>query len=339
MNSTMLMVPPPSPQFKDSIVYDGWFKSREEWKSFCSRFPSSPDSSFQVHPSMPPPLVRSQDAPQPVRASRMCVYGANCTRRVCTFAHSLSEWFPQVCKRQDVCDLECHRFHNRLETKEQYQFRLEDAESQPSSSPTLFSCISVVTKPARKSSKLASPPKVQQPVVVPQPSPVKPAAVPEPIISYKAAVQVTPVSAPSPAPAPAIKRSLPCKHASTCTYKGCTFAHSIDELDPKECGFQDQCRHQSTCKFIHSSETKDQYALRLNLFPVAPSPAPIIIRRTRMCKRASHCSYPGCTFAHTFEEFDPPACSHQDSCRNGHSCKYFHSHTETKQEFLTRTTK
>ena len=53
-----------------------------------------------------------------------------------------------------------------------------------------------------------------------------------------------------------------CPHGSRCR-----FAHSVDELTPKECTYGVCCRFKDSerCAFIHPQETKDQYVTRLCL--------------------------------------------------------------------------
>lgn len=48
-----------------------------------------------------------------------------------------------------------------------------------------------------------------------------------------------------------------CKYRR-CKKPQCMFAHTIDELIPKECFFKDKCRVR-TCHFMHPGETKQDY--------------------------------------------------------------------------------
>ena len=45
----------------------------------------------------------------------------------------------------------------------------------------------------------------------------------------------------------------------------CDFAHSTKELHPTECRFGDRCRIITRCGFIHPTENKTQYIMRLGL--------------------------------------------------------------------------
>lgn len=61
-------------------------------------------------------------------------------------------------------------------------------------------------------------------------------------------------------------RSRMCRNKSNCFYKNCNFAHSLDELTPVSCSFDEVCRYKSsTCQYFHSSETKTSYAKRLKI--------------------------------------------------------------------------
>lgn len=43
---------------------------------------------------------------------------------------------------------------------------------------------------------------------------------------------------------------------------GCGYAHSVEELRPRKCKFDERCRNDH-CDFIHSSESNEQYLQRL----------------------------------------------------------------------------
>tara|TARA_B100000497_G_scaffold115402_1_gene138906 strand:- start:63 stop:2606 length:2544 start_codon:yes stop_codon:yes gene_type:complete len=67
-----------------------------------------------------------------------------------------------------------------------------------------------------------------------------------------------------------------CPHGSRCR-----FAHSVDELTPKECTYGVCCRFKDSerCAFIHPQETKDQYVTRLCI-PVPKKPVEKSIKTT-----------------------------------------------------------
>lgn len=57
-----------------------------------------------------------------------------------------------------------------------------------------------------------------------------------------------------------------CKNVGKCTFKHCTFAHSLKEFSPIVCRSDSRCYNIKTCKFLHPSvETKVQYVERLGI--------------------------------------------------------------------------
>jgi len=68
-----------------------------------------------------------------------------------------------------------------------------------------------------------------------------------------------------------------------CIGKGrCTFAHSIDEVNPLPCRYQEQCRYMWSdgrkCEYIHEGESKKTYAFRLGY-----------IQKSRMINKPNTC--------------------------------------------------
>jgi hypothetical protein len=327
---------PLKPQYRDTVVYDGWFKNEDEWRKFTRSLPvSPPPAPIVVKPPSPVITVEVEDF-RPVR-TKMCKFAEKCTRSVCTFAHTLDEWSPPVCRFQSKCNLSCHRYHRKYETKAQYLERLAAPtaleENETPEIPHLFDAIKDLVPlftPAppthKKKPSMASIVKEQGP-----PAPLN-------------------VETQQPSAAPSLrKRTIVCKRFSNCTFEGCTFAHTMEELTPSVCGYQDQCRNKDKCNYIHSGETKEQYVSRLGLFSkVASPPTPVVTvpettttkvdqpKRTKMCKRAGHCTYSGCTFAHSLEELSPMVCSFQSKCKHKHKCQYFHDQMETKQQYINR---
>ena len=65
---------------------------------------------------------------------------------------------------------------------------------------------------------------------------------------------------------PTLRRTRFCKFGDTCRYKSCSFAHSLDELTPQRCNYDTKCKFKrTTCQYIHTSENKNQYVIRLGL--------------------------------------------------------------------------
>ena len=62
------------------------------------------------------------------------------------------------------------------------------------------------------------------------------------------------------------KKTRMCKHAKNCSRGDhCNFAHTVAELQPRECHFRDNCRHPEKCQFIHPWERKEDFLNRLGL--------------------------------------------------------------------------
>ena len=78
-------------------------------------------------------------------------------------------------------------------------------------------------------------------------------------------------------------RTAPCRYVTNsgtgdwgvCTCKGCTYAHSMDELVTNACYYGDTCRYKdgnstTGCKYLHPGETTWSVFVRLNLPFVLP---------------------------------------------------------------------
>lgn len=132
---------------------------------------------------------------------------------------------------------------------------------------------------------------------------------------------------------------------SVCTKKGCTFAHSLEELNPKLCNFDDKCHNfdlndpNSPCQFIHTCETIDSFKARVKVPEHILKPVENVqttqerLMKTQMCKSRTLCQNEGCTFAHTIEELRDPVCITVD-CSDS-NCQYKHK-TETSEEYRKR---
>ena len=60
--------------------------------------------------------------------------------------------------------------------------------------------------------------------------------------------------------------------------------------------------------------------------PQQPIDTKVVFKNTRMCNFAKQgCKRSGCTFAHTLEEFQPPQCRFEKTCKNKAACKFKHS--------------
>lgn len=138
-------------------------------------------------------------------------------------------------------------------------------------------------------------------------------------------------------------RTKVCKNGENCTFKGCTFAHSLDEFNPKECFTGDYCEDMK-CQYFHPTlESKREFLERTG----QPMPKekeekkeediPKHITnyrtnyRTRGCKYVEYCANSDCTYAHSLEELQPRECGCEDV-----NCYRYHPHREDKGEFLLR---
>lgn len=67
----------------------------------------------------------------------------------------------------------------------------------------------------------------------------------------------------------------------------CSFAHTIEDLNPSKCAFGDDCRKTGDeCRFIHPSETKTEYCERINVSPKIKEPRRILVpqKETKVVK-------------------------------------------------------
>jgi hypothetical protein len=161
------------------------------------------------------------------------------------------------------------------------------------------------------------------------------------------------------------KRSRACKSVSSgekCL-KGdkCTFAHSVDELNPVACKFGMSCKFifsdTKTCFYIHPEETKEMYCKRNLIFqeqkthkheehqPISKrteafnklSNAKDSIRKTKICEvllKYGKCTRQVCNFAHNSNEYKPD-CVFGEGCKKKNVCTFRH-HPETIHEYCDR---
>jgi len=161
------------------------------------------------------------------------------------------------------------------------------------------------------------------------------------------------------------KRSRACKSVTSeekCL-KGscCTFAHTIEELNPIACKFGMSCKFifsdTKTCFFVHPEETKEMYCKRNLIFQAKKqvqhtnnsfssykrtegfnklSNVKDTIRKTKVCEvllKYGKCNREVCNFAHNSKEYKP-------ECVFGNSCKKrectFRHHPETIEKYCER---
>jgi len=157
-------------------------------------------------------------------------------------------------------------------------------------------------------------------------------------------------------------RSRACKSVSSgekCL-KGdnCTFAHTLDELNPVACKFGMSCKFifsdTKTCFYIHPEETKEMYCKRNLIFqqqkcshePRASkrteafcklSNAKDSIRKTKICEvlvKYGKCNRDVCNFAHNSKEYKPD-CVFGEGCKKKNVCTFRH-HPESIRDYCER---
>lgn len=127
------------------------------------------------------------------------------------------------------------------------------------------------------------------------------------------------------------------KEINQCTYGNkCIYAHYLEDLTPKDCGFGDKCYrikyntknvvrnvdNKNPCVFIHPEETIEMFAKRQGAKPELmkkPDPS-VVFKNTRMCHavlEGKKCeSISECTYAHELEELRILTCMFGKDCHH-----------------------
>jgi hypothetical protein len=127
------------------------------------------------------------------------------------------------------------------------------------------------------------------------------------------------------------------KEGKDCSYGNkCIYAHYLEDLTPKKCGFGDRCfrvkyntknvvrnvDNKNSCVFIHPQETVDMFAKRQGAkteLMKKPDPS-IVYKNTRMCQsilEGKSCESPDeCTYAHVFEDLRIQPCIFGNDCNH-----------------------
>lgn len=209
--------------------------------------------------------------------TQSCRNGNECKMyalRKCTFAHSLAELNPQLCRMDYNCpNYHCRFYHPALESKADFLKRTK-----------------------------------QTPL---------PETVDVPIVRKNV-------------------RTKACLRGELCELKGCTFAHSLDDLSPQLCVENEACQKRTTCRYFHpESESKSEFLDRTGQTTLPDVRTEKIVNfRTKACSRGLMCDLPKCTYAHTLEEINPRGCRNSE-CEIT-ECPFFHM-TESKREWARRT--
>lgn len=148
-----------------------------------------------------------------------------------------------------------------------------------------------------------------------------------------------------------------------CNNKGCSYAHSLDELRINECkypncnmvfnedGYFFNTNNNKICNNIHSCESKSNYLERVGIQKNVEKQPIKKIEKTQLCKsfREKKCPHGNnCRFAHTFAELTVNDCSYGEKCKGiqrldgiyvnmstTRVCSYKHPN-ETKENYKNR---
>ena len=166
--------------------------------------------------------------------------------------------------------------------------------------------------------------------------------------------------------------------------KNCLYAHSFEELNIKVCLFQEKCRNveikngilcnkneENICRYIHQSETIDNYKMRLGflekidtskknlerceVFSILTNKIKIQteLKFTKLCKffkENKECPHQeNCRFAHSLDQLKVGNCLFNDKCRlvkiennklcnvsKTKVCEHLHEGKETIENYYLR---
>ena len=202
--------------------------------------------------------------PEPRKKTMLCKFNklGMCTASVCTYAHSLKELSSLSCKFDDRCyhsdctyihrDETMDEYHKRVYPKEFVKENINKFEHKVEPKPY---------KPPAQTPNIWKIPKLPSIPLPPLPClPLPPLPnLPLPPLHLFSVFANHTVSHPT-----TNFRSKICKF-SPCLNSKCTFAHSVDELQPLQCRFGDKCNKRAYCEFIHPEiETKNDYFFRMS---------------------------------------------------------------------------
>jgi hypothetical protein len=136
------------------------------------------------------------------------------------------------------------------------------------------------------------------------------------------------------------KCTKPCENP-TCSFKGCSFAHSKDEFTPVHCKNGERCPYaKTTCFYIHPTENKDQYITRRGIkFFEKIEVEKKTSQKLKLCGSlvSGCCKNEECTYAHRFNELTVIVCHNGDECGlfREDKCEFIHP-SQTMDDFLVR---
>ena len=163
---------------------------------------------------------------------------------------------------------------------------------------------------------------------------------------FQTCVDITPMSYQQP-----YNKIKPCNNAmgGFCSRLNCSFAHSIDQLNPVRCSFGDGCYRKNDkhriCTFIHSESISSwitRIGLNVNGLPETLVPETLVpetlvpemitrsdLKKTKACTSID-CSNSRCSFAHSLTELRDPECGFGNNC-NKRSCRFKHPNEDQIQ--------
>jgi hypothetical protein len=149
-------------------------------------------------------------------------------------------------------------------------------------------------------------------------------------------------------------RTKVCRHQSErgfCAMNSqgkCTFAHTMEELSPVVCFYNERCVNERCTRFHPAlGEPMSYYMQKNNItFPVISVPAvsPVVsspvsavnTKGTKPCRHATCLMRSECTFAHSIEELNPIPCVYNDRCVNERCTRFHPAKGETIQQYADK---
>ena len=130
-----------------------------------------------------------------------------------------------------------------------------------------------------------------------------------------------------------------------CTFLNCKYAHSVDELQLRECDFGFNCNN-FDCVYFHSDiENFDLWLKRLNYQNLKNIKVNCITKEkhnpqyTKLCKSVikgfKRCLIANCKYAHSVKQLQIMKCIFDKNCRSKSTCNFKHSE-ETIKDYLIK---
>lgn len=152
-------------------------------------------------------------------------------------------------------------------------------------------------------------------------------------------------------------RTKVCRHQSESgfcsmnTQGKCTFAHSLEELSPVVCFYNERCVNERCTRFHPNKGEPLSYYVQKNGFVFAPiaavaassssipspprQPSPVNTKGTKPCHHAV-CKMTDCGFAHSIEQLNPIKCSYDGRCINEKCVRFHPGKFETIESYVMK---